>query len=706
MRLVRASAVAATTALFAPFAWLLATRRLLTQFDLAQFNLPVRHLYREALRSGDSILWTPAVFAGFYVHGDGQGGAAHPLHLVLYRFLPLDVAFNFELTVSYVAAFAGMFLLQRRLGLSRDAAILGALLFAFGGFSLLHLNHMNAVAVMAHAPWMLSAVDAALRQESLRRALRATVVFAALLGSQLLIGYPQYVWFSLLACAAFALIRMDRPIRLLLLPAGVVAGALAGAVQLLPTFDAMSQSYRAGMGHAFTLSYSLHPLNLVQLWSPYAYANRVYHLPGEVETHEFAIYNGAFSTIAVVWLLMRRRDLGSRGPLVVGLLICAAVSILLALGAYGGVDRLMTYLPIVGAFRAPARHIALVQLFLSLLAGIAFDDLMTLAKSRVTWSGRRLWPLGILAGLGLVTLAAASWLGATRLLAAPLLEWSSTLRASAGLAIVIVTSGLVVLCAKGVSWAPATLILIAAADLGAWGWPHAWRPPPESLAAIVDGVDVPSAAAPPEMLFEATRAPAANLPVLRGFRMFNGYVALWPVRVLDVEDPIAQRLGGVHWQHAPDGWHPVQGSMPRARLVSDVRVSADVRRDIHEIAIARTALIDRPLGTFGGEPGDAQLIVDAPGRITILTRAPARQLLVLTERFQPGWRATSDGVPLDVLRAYGDQVAVPVDSGVHRLELRFAPASARVGTILTGLGCLVLASAFLALGRGPRIKGG
>ena len=84
------------------------------------------------------MLWTPAIFAGFYLHGEGQIGLFHPFHQLLYRALPLGPAFNLELIASYVAAFAGMVWFLRRLRFSRAAALFGAMLFAFSGFNLLH----------------------------------------------------------------------------------------------------------------------------------------------------------------------------------------------------------------------------------------------------------------------------------------------------------------------------------------------------------------------------------------------------------------------------------------------------------------------------------------------------------------------------------------------------------------------------------------
>ena len=145
--------------------------------DLSWFHLPIRHLYQQALQSGDSVLWTPSIFAGLYLHGEGQGGLFHPFHQILYRLLPLGAAFNLELIANYPAAFAGTCWLLRRLRFSWAAALFGAMLFAFSGFNLLHHHHVNMVAIVAHMPWLLAAADV-LIVEDRRRA--RTLAFAAI----------------------------------------------------------------------------------------------------------------------------------------------------------------------------------------------------------------------------------------------------------------------------------------------------------------------------------------------------------------------------------------------------------------------------------------------------------------------------------------------------------------------------------------------
>jgi len=113
VRLIALCCAALLVPLFLP----LLTGRVFTKDDLAALHLPFRYLYREALRAGDSFLWTPAYRSGLYLYGEGEAGMAHPLHLLLYRFLPLGPAFNLEIISTYIAMLMGTGLLLRRLEL-------------------------------------------------------------------------------------------------------------------------------------------------------------------------------------------------------------------------------------------------------------------------------------------------------------------------------------------------------------------------------------------------------------------------------------------------------------------------------------------------------------------------------------------------------------------------------------------------------------
>ncbi len=152
---IQLAAIACFTALAAPFF----LGRVYVADDLGEFHLPVRNFYAEQLNHGEAFDWMPSLYGGFYLAAEGQLGAYHPLHWLLYRCLPLGAAFDVELLVSYPLLFVGTYLFLRRLVGRRDAASFGALVFTFGGFNLLHFVHPNAIAIVAHLPWLLLAID-------------------------------------------------------------------------------------------------------------------------------------------------------------------------------------------------------------------------------------------------------------------------------------------------------------------------------------------------------------------------------------------------------------------------------------------------------------------------------------------------------------------------------------------------------------------
>jgi hypothetical protein len=130
-----------------------------TMDDLGGYHLPTRALYAQELAQGRILHWTPDLFGGFYLAGEGQVGMYHPLHVLLYRFVNLRAAFCLEVLASYPFLMAGVYLLLRRWRFRRDAAMLGALAFTFSGFALLHFVHVNAIAVLAHLPWLLLTIQ-------------------------------------------------------------------------------------------------------------------------------------------------------------------------------------------------------------------------------------------------------------------------------------------------------------------------------------------------------------------------------------------------------------------------------------------------------------------------------------------------------------------------------------------------------------------
>ncbi len=233
---------------------------------------------------------------------------------------------------------------------------------------------------------------------------------ALLTGSQVLLGYPQYVWFSLLAEASYAawvlweLQTGDRrrgadcqsaafPARLAprlsRLAISLALGLLMGTVEWLPTLDALGHSARHAADAAFADSGSLDPLNLVQLVAPYLFRTRVV---GD-NTHELGLYCGAVPLVLVAWLMSQWRRLGRLRKSVLAAAVFGLLALLLAFGEYGPLYRFQSWLPIVGRFRFPCRYIALFQFSIAVIAAAAFA-LLARQHERAIDGGPKGWSPG------------------------------------------------------------------------------------------------------------------------------------------------------------------------------------------------------------------------------------------------------------------------------------------------------------------------
>jgi uncharacterized membrane protein YfhO len=104
----------------------------------------------------------------------------------------------------------------------------------------------------------------------------------------------------------------------------------------------------------------------------------------------------------------------------------------------------------------------------------------------------------------------------------------------------------------------------------------------------------------------------------------------------------------------------------------------------------------------GASPGSANVIDYTPGHISIQTDAQRPALLVVAEGYYPGWHATLDGQPVEILRANYISQGVVVPAGKHTVELKYEPDSFRNGAILSLLGLLGLGGLIIWWWRGAR----
>ncbi|MBN2490551.1 MAG: YfhO family protein [Planctomycetes bacterium] len=394
--------------------------------DIWHLNYPMKRFYQQELAAGRLPLWSPEIGTGFPLHAEGQVAALYPPNLALFGLLPLAIAFNWGILLHVVLSGAFAAGLARQLGAGRGASAVAAIAFAFSGFFVTHLKHINMTASAVWLPLLLLLLE----RFAARRSAAALGLLAAAVGAMILAGHPQIVYNNLLVAGAWALVAlvraaMRRPIERGgprnaalaggALAYGVVIGVLLGAAQLLPTAELNSVGPReGGMSVAEATEWEYHPKFLLGFLLPGHWGDpgelreepvldprtgqpvrtpdgqAVFRLrgfdPGGVRMlhWEMTGYVGllplglAAAALALGW---RRRR-----AVVVLLGAFLAVSLLLVLGEHGGLFHVAWNLvPGFKLFRFHDRFLLQAALFLAVLAALG----LTWLVARVPGGRRR-----------------------------------------------------------------------------------------------------------------------------------------------------------------------------------------------------------------------------------------------------------------------------------------------------------------------------
>ena len=237
--------------------------------DVATEMAPWAKAVRLAWKEG-SLPWRNRWNAcGSPLAANGQSGAFFPLTFLMMA-LPLANAFNLAAAVKLFAALAGTWLWLAELGVSRTAALVGAVLFGFS-FTMVPWLLFPHTSVIPLWPWTLFAIE---RMHDPAAGRRATIALALVFALEILAGHPESVVLGALFTILWLGARVvagdiQRPARLL---AGVLLAALVAvgstAFLVVPELLAIRASNRAvtALEFARRLPLSARPHGPAWLW--------------------------------------------------------------------------------------------------------------------------------------------------------------------------------------------------------------------------------------------------------------------------------------------------------------------------------------------------------------------------------------------------------------------------------------------------------
>lgn len=380
------------------------TDLILARGDTYAYFYPYWHVRNAALMSGQLPLWSPDLFMGVPLLGNSQIGTFYPPNWLVAPLSPPDGVRVSILFHVWWAALGAFVLARRTLNVSRLAALVAAVIFAFGGHIGAHVEQINQLQGLSWLPWLLYLFD-----RTLRRPLPNVLLLGMGLALQFFSGHTQTVFISGVALTLYAL--CTRPRRGILALAGASITALVLSVpQLIPTLELTQLSNRRGglslnQATAFSFSPFVTGRGLLPSFDTLIFGEYVAY-PGiiglglalvgafadahlkplrQLFNRKVAI-RSRFSPLSTKW----RGDGGEVFTFRARWLIITLIGLALAYGIYNPLYWLLTALPGFNFFRVPARWLALFALGAAMLAALGIDWLKrgaqpVLPLQRISW---------------------------------------------------------------------------------------------------------------------------------------------------------------------------------------------------------------------------------------------------------------------------------------------------------------------------------
>ncbi|MFN7974701.1 MAG: YfhO family protein [Acidobacteriota bacterium] len=662
--------------------------------DLLVYSLPMKILARRTIAAGAFPWRNPYVACGNPFFANPEAQILYPPAWGYFAFGLWGGSLVFYISHLMIGAL-GAWALARRLEASPLGALVAGTAFGFGGVAESVLELQNVMSDRFIPAILLAALSVRARP-----ALRGIVGLAALEAVMAFGGEPSLSLLTHLIVMGIVL-SADAP-----WPAriGLVAGqgalvAWAALAQLLPTVRYVVGTERwRGMEASDVAQWGVAPVEVLELVLPGLFRGPMLSKLAGAQSYLPTIYAGALT----VALATAAASLRARVVAIGGL---SATFLLLALGGATPLHGLFAAITL-HTVRYPARLMTFVSLGVALLAGEGVARVLS-------------WPRRAAACLFGGAVAAGLPIAFAGRGAGPI---AANLRTAAWHAALVLGLGTLA-CALATRRPAAGGVLLAfavSADLlFAPGHDHLYTVPASAL-------ERPACAAPWMAALEGGRyraMPVVDPPALLA-RTLSRDPDEQPRAVTEVAWGLSGVLCGVR-SAAPEPVLPLalyaawlqDRTAPLALLarasvreiltlgpegqVLSKEIAARPRVSLATASLrdpggdaARALLRELPLGTVlvaGGADtaslgsGDVVVREDGPARIRLRVRLDRDGVLVVTERWEPAWRAAIDGRPAPVNQADGMFLAIPLAGGEHEVELRYVPQLERAALWICAL---------------------
>ncbi len=342
--------------------------------DLKIIYYPIESLYADFQHKGELPLWANEFGFGQPLLSWGQLGFFTPLHLLLRTFfVPPLVLLQISVAAYFLIGSIGMFLFLLRRNIHQAAAALGAVVFAYSGFHIGHLNHVNFYTSTMLLPLLLLALDALIRKQTIARATTLALVAAAIAVS----GQPQVILYVYIIAFVIGLAMYVQQFSFKALAWTLYAGILAfllSSFALLPLQEFIPQTERGhGLPMAERYEFSYPPYATITLLFPYFFGDHASY-SGPKGFQELAAYVGVIPILLAGFALPFWRS--HKAERAAGIVLVVS-GIVLALGKYSGIYTYLVEEHYITTIGVVGRFVFFFDIGILLLASIGLHDILS-----------------------------------------------------------------------------------------------------------------------------------------------------------------------------------------------------------------------------------------------------------------------------------------------------------------------------------------
>ncbi|HLD25031.1 MAG TPA: YfhO family protein [Patescibacteria group bacterium] len=666
--------------------------------DAFDRSFSTKYLVWQRTRQGALASWTSDLSGGQPILGD-SAGAFYPPQLLFNMLTDSVTAYNALLISSILFFGFGMYMWLRIMSVGVVSAAFGAMSLMMSGIIIPRLTHAMVIPALSWLPWIMLTTLLFFRKPTAAR----YVAWIGALSLQILANFPQATFISVLFAGSYHLFLWRQRV-LWGIGTGVAALTLAvglGAVQLLPAWEYHQNSFlKDGFGAIGSTSYSFQPKDILMLFHPFALGNPgmgsytpFWQNGGDIfwENNGFIgivpflliVYEGI--RIAFVWNKTEHRAVS------LFFFSTAGAAALLMLGNYAPTYPLHGLFPF-SLFRTPSRYLWIFVSCAIVLAARASDQLWQ--KARTT--GIKAIFLLLLGG-NVVHLfftwntyhlirPAAPWMAPPEILASiDMKERLYTIGSSQEHNKMIVTSG----------WKEYDFFLFMRNFLSPnsniiWSVPHidAYSGVPLRRTEIMDtlirqGVDTRQGIA-------TISASAKKILDLTGV---GTVISAYPVDAKGLTLITESRYRDTHlYVYANPARSPrvyfAGQVVPALTLTEAYRAFENESFITGFSAVTGTALdIQTPNETATVSVSES---ADMTTLSIVVRNNPGKTLLVVTDTYYPGWKATVDDKPTEILPVNIRHRGLIVPQGDHIVVFHYEPESLKSGAIISGVALAVI----------------